>query len=102
MPRLTKNWNDEEIVSEKMVNVYEDTIRLRESMKNSFEYHCKTGLFTLKFPLFDYVVENVESLSQNILSASLSEKYNIHIISRIPKIHIKVHFKNVKAGLMSQ
>lgn len=78
--RVLKNWDNEEIISDTILKVSENIMRLNELINNTFEKYCITQVFRLNFHLFYHVVEDVESFgSHNIFSASQFERYNVHI-----------------------
>lgn len=66
--------------SEKILKMSKDLIRLKYLTKITFKAHCKTGLFTLKFHLPDYVVDDVKKFgSLNIFSASSLKQSHVHM-----------------------
>lgn len=53
---------------------------LKELMETTFDKHCETGFYTLKFHFLDYLVENLESFGNlETLGASPYERFNVHI-----------------------
>lgn len=63
-----------------MLKVFEHILQLKQLMKNACEPLCETKLYSFKIRLQNKAVEGLEkSVHLNILSASLIQKYEVHI-----------------------